>query len=408
MMSMNRREFIRNTALFSALGFAPAFLTRTVAAATVDAAPAFRDDRILVVVQLGGGNDGLNTVVPWNDDAYYRARPKLGLGKNRLLRINDDVALNDALAPMKALYDDGLLGIVQGVGYPNPDRSHFRSMEIWHTASDSDEFLGHGWLGRYFDNYCAGCPPEVGMAIDAERPQAFTGVTGAGISTTDPARFGWQPGPGPATEARFHAMNPGAAEEETTLDFLRHTNVGAILSTESVRRAAEKGKVGRQLRPGRGTDQLDAVAGLIRGGLGTRIYYVSTGGFDTHANQTNQHERLLGQVAEALQRFQQTLEADGTADRVVTLAFSEFGRRVQENGTGGTDHGTAAPLFMMGRGIQPGLHGAMPSLTALDHGDLVHAVDFRQVYATLLRNWFAVDADPVLGKPFETLPLLRA
>ena len=406
-MSMNRREFIRNTALFSAMGLAPGFLARTVYAAPDEAAPAFRDDRILVVVQLSGGNDGLNTVVPWGDDEYYRARPNLGLRKDRVLRVSDEVALNDALAPMKALYDDGLLGIVQGVGYPNPDRSHFRSMEIWHTASDSNEYLGHGWIGRYFDNYCTGCPPEVGMAIDAERPQAFAGPTGGGISTTDPARFGWQPGPGPATEELFHAMNPGGGSDSTTLDFLRHTNAGAIGSTAAVRMAAEKGKVDRQLRPGRGADQLDVVAGLIRGGLDTRIYYVPAGGFDTHANQANQHERLLGEVAKALQQFQKTLEHDGTANRVVTMVFSEFGRRVKENGTGGTDHGTAAPLFVMGQGIRPGLHGAMPSLTALNHGDLIHTVDFRQVYAALLQDWFGVDPQPVLGRAFEALPVVR-
>lgn len=412
-MSMNRREFLQHAAVYSALGLAPQFLSRTAAAqAEAAAIHGFTDDRVLVVVQLGGGNDGLNTVTPWSDDAYYRARPNLALPKKDLLRLNDDLALHPGLKPLMRLYDDGLLGIVQGVGYPNPDRSHFRSMEIWHTASDADEYLGHGWLGRYFDNACSGTArPQAGMAIGAERPQAFEGQRGFGIATEQPERFGWNPGMGnPAQlESSFEALNAGADAAHDTLDFLRHTTANAIHSSKEVQAAASKGKVaGPERRYRRGAfNQLDVVAGLIRGGLDTRIYYVSTSGFDTHANQAGQHDRLLSNVGEALAGFQAQLKRDGTAHRVITMVFSEFGRRVQENGSGGTDHGTAAPLFVMGEAIQPGIHGIAPSLEDLDGGDLKYTTDFRQVYGALLEDWFRTDSAEVLHGSFESLPIIR-
>jgi uncharacterized protein (DUF1501 family) len=404
-MNTTRRAFLQQTAVFSALGFAPQFLARA-SAPEVRAIEGFKDDRVLVVVQLGGGNDGLNTVVPHGDDAYYRARPKLGLKKNALLPLNDYLALNARLAPLRHLYDDGLLGIVQGVGYPNPDRSHFRSMEIWHTASDADEFLGHGWIGRYFDNTCSGSArPQAGLAIGQERPQAFEGQRGFGVATENPVRFGWELGDTFKDAHYFEAVNKPTGEDNT-LDFLRHTALNALHGSRQVQEAARRGKVGPVTPQRRGLAQLDAVAGLIRGGLETRIYYVSTSGFDTHANQANTHDGLLASVAEGLAKFQRQLEADGTADRVVTMVFSEFGRRVKENGSGGTDHGTAAPMFLMGRGIAPGLHGRAPSLTALDRGDLKFTTDFRAIYAAILRDWFAADPAQILGGDYEHIGII--
>lgn len=400
-MKTTRRQFLQQTAVFSALGFAPQFLARA-AAPELRAIEGFKDDRVLVVVQLGGGNDGLNTLVPHGDDAYHRARPKLGLNKDQLLPLNDYCALNHKLAGLRRLYDDGLLGIVQGVGYPNPDRSHFRSMEIWQTASDADAYLGHGWIGRYFDNQCSGSArPQAGLAIGQERPQAFEGARGFGVAAENPLKFGWELGDTFQDEHYFEMVNTPAGEGNTTLDFLRHTAMNALHGSRQVRAAAARGKVG-QLNPQRkGLSQLDAVAGLIRGGLETRIYYVSTSGFDTHANQPTQHDGLLAQVGDALEKFQRQLEADGTAERVVTMVFSEFGRRVHENGSGGTDHGTAAPMFLMGRGIKPGLHGQAPSLTELDDGDLKYTTDFRGVYGAILKDWFDTDPAAVLGHSFE-------
>jgi uncharacterized protein (DUF1501 family) len=404
---ITRRTFMKSAAVFSAMGLAPQFLTRTAEAAQ-QSILGFKDDRVLVVLQLGGGNDGLNTLVPFADDAYYRARPRLGLKTDRLIKVNDYVAFNSRLEGLMRLYDNGQLGIIQGVGYPNPDRSHFRSMEIWHTASDSDQFLGDGWIGRYFDHACSGSArPQAGVALGKERPQAFEGARGFGVAFETPETFGWQPGDGADNVANFAKSNSPdlPSERGSNLDFLRHVTSDAIMSSKEVHEAAmhagTEAPKGRALAP-----QLDIVAKLIRGDLQTRIYYVSGGGFDTHANQLGQHDNLLKNVGDALLAFQQRLEQDGTADRVTTMVFSEFGRRVQENRSGGTDHGTAAPMFVVGNRIKPGVHGTYPSLTQLDQGDLVHTVDFRQVYAAMLDGWFAVDPASVLGRDFPRVPLL--
>jgi uncharacterized protein (DUF1501 family) len=407
-MSISRRRFMQNMAVFSGLGLAPKFLTDAYAD-PAQVIRGFDDDRVLVVVQMGGGNDGLNTITPFEDDLYYQARPKLGLKKDRLLKLDDQLGMNDALKPLMPFYDQGNLAVVQGIGYPNPNRSHFRSMEIWHTGSDADEFLGDGWIGRYFDNNCSGsAQPQVGLALDADRPQAFGSSLGYGIATNAPAQFGWKPGPGKDTEAAFVAMNAGEAKANATLDFLRHTTTAAVESSGEVRSAASKGKIQMPKQGGRRAlnNQLGTVAGLIRGGLATRIYYVSTSGFDTHAGQANKHEQLLGGVAGALSGFQKQLKKDGTADRVTTMIFSEFGRRVNENGSGGTDHGTAAPMFLLGNSVKGGLHGTTPSLSDLDKGDLKYSTDFRRVYATLLENWLRTDSKKVLDGTFETMGLL--
>ncbi len=408
-MTLSRRDFLHSAAVFSAMGLAPRFLAHAAEEAGRQAIAGFDDDRVLVVVQLGGGNDGLNTVVPWSDDAYYRARPNLGLQKEQLVKVNDDLALNAGLTDLMRLYDDGKTAIIQGVGYPNPDRSHFRSMEIWHTASNANEFLGDGWIGRYFDNTCSGTArPQVGLAVDAERPQAFTGTRGFGVSTMDPTRFGWEPGDGADTEDAFTRLNQVGVAANNTVDFLRHTTANAVRSSHEVRRAADKGGVAGMKRGARNSvgQQLGMVAGLIRGDLSTRVYYVSASGFDTHAGQLAAHDRLLTGFAESIHDFQRQLEKDGTADRVTTMVFSEFGRRVAENASGGTDHGTAAPMFLIGKHVQGGLYGTPPSLTDLDQGDLKHTTDFRAVYATVLQDWFAANPETLLGGSYDTLPLL--
>jgi uncharacterized protein (DUF1501 family) len=408
-MRCTRRQFLMHSAaVYSALGMAPSFLAQAAGEAA-RAIEGFEDDRVLVVVQLGGGNDGLNTVVPHNNDLYYRLRPTLGLKKDRLLRLDDDFGLNRSMEGLLRLYDEGKAAIIHGVGYPNPDRSHFRSMEIWHTASDADEYLGHGWIGRYFDNCCNGRPrPQAGVALGNERPQAFEGRKGLGISTADPRRFGWIAGEAADNADHFARLNaPALPAKNASLDFLRHTTQNAVRSSTEVQAAAERGGVGALVGGKKaGADQLSMVAGLIRGGLSTRIYYVSVSGFDTHSGQLARQDRLLALVGESLLNFQRQLEHDGTADRVVTMVFSEFGRRVAENGSGGTDHGTAAPLFLIGSNIRPGMHGRMPALDDLDAGDLKYTTDFRAVYATLLERWLNADSTAVLHHRHELLPLL--
>ena len=403
--SMTRRDFMKNAAVYSAIGVAPQFLTRTAGAA-MQSIEGFKDDRVLVVVQLGGGNDGLNTLVPYTDDAYYRARPKLALREDRLIKLDDSLAFNDKLEGLMRLHDNGQLAIVQGVGYPNPDRSHFRSMEIWHTATDSHKYAATGWIGRYFDHHCSGSArPHVGVAIAKKRPQAFDGEEGFGVAFENATDFGWRPGGDAATEEVFEKLNARGRGGDSNIDFLRHVTSNAIMSSREVREAAEK--IRDQRPPSRQMGAaLGTVATLIKGDLATRIYFVSVSGFDTHTNQAGQHDGLLERVGRGLSQFQERLRSDGTADRVMTMVFSEFGRRVNENASGGTDHGTAAPMFLIGNGVRPGLHGTQPSMLDLDQGDLKHTVDFRQVYATVLEDWFEVDAKPVLGRNFDTLDLI--
>ncbi len=397
-MYLSRRTFLQSTAVYSAMGMAPRFLTEA-AAATIG---GFKDDRVLVVIQLAGGNDGLSTLVPHTDDAYHNARPRLGLKKERLLKLTDDLAFNSKMAGLKGLYDGGDLAVIQGVGYPNPNRSHFRSTEIWQTASGSNQFLGTGWVGRYFDNNCSGTArPQVGLALTKERPQAFDSKKGHGIATENPDRFGWQPGK--EDPDAFGRLNYGKIGP-STLDFLRHTAHNAMSSSEEVKAAAKLGKA-KGTQPRGAFPQLDTIASLIRGGLSTRVYFVKTGGYDTHANQTAAHDRLMENLSSALVRFQTQLKKDGTADRVATMVFSEFGRRVKENGSGGTDHGTAAPMFLMGKGVKAGLYGDTPSLTDLDRGDLKFTTDFRGVYSSVLKDWLKVDPKTVLGKKFDAPPL---
>lgn len=403
---VTRRDFLK-TATIAGMSLAlPAFLTRTAEAKS--GAPD--GDTILVVLQLGGGNDGLNTVVPYSNDDYHRARKRLALSKGDLLPIDGDIALHHELKGLRSLYDDGSLAIINGAGYPNPNRSHFRSMEIWHTATDSDRYSSTGWIGRYFDNCCGGSPdPGAAVNVGPDLPQAFDSESGAGISFENPDSFKWEEGRGPNREETFRRLNrPGSGHdpEKSTLDFLRHTTGNIITSSAEIREASSLKRKTAEYPGSRLGRQLRDIATLIAAGMPTRIYYTSHGGFDTHANQAGQHNNLLRQFSEAVAAFQQDLKVIGAHRRVVTMCFSEFGRRVEENASGGTDHGTAGPMFLLGEGIKPGLHGRYPSLTDLDGGDLKHSVDFRAVYAELIEKQLRADSAKVLGKKFDRIGVM--
>lgn len=399
-----RREFLRAGGILAVGAAIPAFLVRTAEAAA-DAHGAIRgfaDGRILVVVQLAGGNDGLNTLVPVDDDAYHRVRPRIGLKRDKLLMLDDGrTGLNPRLAGLKELLDDGRAAVVEGVGYPNPNRSHFRSMEIWHTATDSNRYSDTGWIGRYLDAQCGGeGEPVAAVAVGGQRPQAFAGRRGLGVAMQDPGSFGWTEGPGPARVAAFRDLNRPGAEGGSNLDFVRKVAADAVLGSDRVRAAARAYRGGVEYPRDPFGQGLQTVAKMIAGGLQTRIFHVTLGGFDTHANQSGTHDNLLERLGNGLLAFQRDLDAQGNADRVVTMTFSEFGRRVAENASGGTDHGTAAPMFVIGSPVRPGFLGARPSLTDLDNGDLKHTTDFRAVYATVLEQWLRAPAAGVLGRDF--------
>jgi uncharacterized protein (DUF1501 family) len=434
-----RRQFLRTSALGAAAAWTlPVFLEKTffaldaMAADTATQAVTGSDGTILVVLQMAGGNDGLNTVVPFGDDIYYRSRPKLALPADKILKLDDYAGLNGKLTGLKSLFDEGHLAVVQGVGYPNPNRSHFRSTEIWQTASDADRTESQGWLGKYFDSCCAGADPTVGVAIGEQTPQAFVAKTPTGVTFSRPEQFRWQPsekGGALSTEEIFFRQLNGMDDEsaatppdggsistiagrtkpdQSALDFLERTALDAQLSSDKILAIARKYKSTIPYPPGPLAASLSMIARMIAGGLPTRVYYASQGGFDTHAGQSNAHDRLMGGFNDAVTAFVADLKQQGNFDRVVLMTFSEFGRRVAENANGGTDHGAAAPMFVLGGKVKPGLFGKYPSLSELDHGDLKFNTDFRSVYGTILEKWLKAPSEAVLGRKFTTLPFLTA
>ncbi|HXX36778.1 MAG TPA: DUF1501 domain-containing protein [bacterium] len=416
---MTRREFLaKGLTIVSAGVTAPMFLTRTALALnnpwdqSLTAQAAGRPDwPILVVIQMGGGNDGLNTVVPFAHDEYYRARPRLAVPQSGVLRLNDEVGLNPVLKPLKGLFDDGRLSVVQGVGYPNPNRSHFRSMEIWQTADPTGNGPKTGWLGRLFDSECPDCGQTAGITLSPEMPLAMQATGGRVVAFDTPERFGFHPiqGGGAVEQEALRRLLQPVPGEEPMVDFLTHTEMNALLAASDIHRIA--GKLASDIGAGYPHDpfsqKLRIVAGLIAAGAPTRVYYVSLGGFDTHAAQEGRQDRLLETLAAGLAAFVNDLKQKGLDGRVLTMTFSEFGRRVAENASAGTDHGTAAPMFLIGAPATPGVHGVQPSLTDLDMGDLKFGVDFRSVYATVLEQWMGVASEPILGGRFPLLGIIK-
>ena len=434
-----RREFLRTSMLGAAATWTlPVFLEKTffaldaMAADSMTQATTGKDGTILVVLQMAGGNDGLNMVVPYADDAYHIVRPRLRIAPESVLKINDRVGLNPKLTGLKSIFDEGHAAIIQGVGYPNPNRSHFRSTEIWQTASDADRTASDGWLGRYFDSCCAGADPTVGVALGEETPQAFAAKTPTGVTFSRPEQFRFrsaEPNSGrmSAEEFFFRQLNQTGADEVassasdgasiggiagkakndlSTLDFLQRTALDAQLSSDKILAIARKYKSTVIYPPGPLAASLSIIARMIAGGLSTRVYYASQGGFDTHAGQINTHDRLMGEFNDAVAAFVSDLKQQGNFDRILLMTFSEFGRRVQENANNGTDHGAAAPMWVLGGKVKAGLLGRYPSLTDLDHGDLKFNTDFRSVYGTILDRWLNAPSQVVLGRRFPELAIV--
>jgi uncharacterized protein (DUF1501 family) len=431
-----RREFLRRTVLGSSLAWTvPAFLANTFSALQAEAAdsaiqtPTGKDATILVVLQMAGGNDGLNTVVPYANDFYHRARPTLGLKTENVLKLNGDIGLHGAMKGFKELYDGGQLSVIQGVGYPNPNRSHFRSTEIWQTASDSDQIEKNGWIGRYFDNACPGADPAVGVVIGNQLPESFFAAKPKGIVFNNPQNYRFMAN-GAATEESYKKLNELEMSSPLpddnsggsiamlpagmpmtggrAVDFISRTALDAQHSSDEVRAIAARVQ-NQAVYPGSQLGgSLKMVAKLIGGGLPTRIYYVSQGGYDTHTNQLNSQQRLLGDLGDSVKAFTDDLKAQGNLGRVLVMTFSEFGRRVSENANGGTDHGAAAPMFIVGDKVKAGLLGHYPSLAPQDlyQGDVKYNVDFRSVYAGVLENWLKTPSTPILGRQFTPLPVV--
>ncbi len=430
-----RRAFIgRGITLASAAVTIPYFIQDTAlglphAMLGLTSMPGVPEDHVLVVVQLGGGNDGLNTVIPYADGTYYKARPGIGIPKDKIHRLGTaGVGLHPAMTGMKSLYDDGLLSLVQGVGYPNPNRSHFKSMDIWHTADTSA--TGNGWIGRYVDAECCGygkgesgkpdaTATDAGagapvIAIGSEAPLATQGQKSKPVSFDNADLFRWTGSDvHRSLDEPYDRINrrgsAAGVDAESNAGFLMRTALDAQLSSDQIRKAVAQ----RSLVNYPQTDlsrQLSMVGAMIRAGLKTRVYYVTMGGFDTHAGQggeNGRHSQLLGQVAGALKAFNDDLKAQGNDGRVLTMTFSEFGRRVYQNASQGTDHGTASQMFLMGPMVKPGVLNDHPSLSDLDNGDLKYTTDFRAVYAGVLEGWLKGDPKKILDGNYRPMQVVK-
>jgi uncharacterized protein (DUF1501 family) len=388
----SRRDLFRMLPVISLAPTVPAFIARLAWAS----APQ-RDGRILVVIQLDGGNDGLNTVVPYGDEAYAKNRKTLKLASDRLIKVSAGIGLHPAMGQAGKLLESGQLGIVPGVGYPNPNRSHFASMAIWQTARlDEEEHGGPGWLGRGLDS----------------NPGASSTFVGAG---SIPAAIRGRRSLASSLERIDDlTLDPAVARPNVTSDgddlgaFVLRSTLDAYASSDRLAELAKDKSAAARYPDTELANRLKLVARLIKGGFDSRVFYTSQGGYDTHAQQSGAHFGVLGELSGALKAFLDDMSGSKLADRVLVFCFSEFGRRVLENGSGGTDHGAAGPVFLAGPAVKPGLLGRYPSLTDLDNGDLKMTVDFRRVYATVLKNWLGFPADGALGGPFEPLPLFRA
>jgi uncharacterized protein (DUF1501 family) len=426
-MNLSRRELMRlgTSSLLACGAGVPLFLARTARAIAAEPGSKAKG-RVLVVVQLGGGNDGLNTVVPFKDDDYRKARPKLQIGEKAVLKIDDRVGFHPALTGFAKLLESQQVAVVQSVGYPNPNRSHFESMAIWHTARLGTKVdAGHerrarlpdtpGWLARALDATPAapgGDVPALHLS-DQLLPQALAGGQRYVPSLVSLEQFRRRLG---LREAA------GAAEQRAALDQIagrEHGRPGSLLnfversasltyaSSAQLEAVAAAGAGADYPQSGLGR-RLGVIAQLIKAGLTTSIYYTELDGFDTHAGQLPRHDGLLRELGSSVQAFLADLVQSGDGARVVVLVFSEFGRRLAENASAGTDHGTAAPLFLAGRAVKVGLHGSYPDLHDIDEGgDPKFAIDFRCVYATLLDGWLGCPAEKVIGGKFENLPLLQ-
>jgi uncharacterized protein (DUF1501 family) len=406
-----RRELLKvglsGLAVVSLSGTVPAFLSKFAFGAQAGHA-GVANDNILVVVQLSGGNDGLNTVIPVKSDDYRKARKNIGI-TSRTLALNDDFALNPGMTGFKELFDAGKLAVINGCGYPQPSRSHFRATEIWQTANPKQS-QPSGWLGHYLDHAMRGTTnPLAAVNIGSELPQALVadGAPVPSIGSTEDFRvkFDGSAENDPASADKILRSLNAIRDQTPSLQFLSRQATNAIVTADKMRSLKAYKADANYPYDGLGKD-LRTIAQLIGGNFGTKLFYCQTGGYDTHANQVNGHEQTLGHMTAAINAFMKDMTAKGMADKVTVMCFSEFGRRVGENNSNGTDHGAAGPMFLTGGRVKGGLFGGYPSLTDLDDGDLKYTTDFRRVYSTLLEKWLNTDSAGVLGNQFETMDLL--
>nr|WP_315151117.1 DUF1501 domain-containing protein [uncultured Flavobacterium sp.] len=342
-------------------------------------------EQCVVFVQLNGGNDGLNTFIPFEDALYYNLRPIIAISKTEVLNSAKGMAFHPALKGFASIQQNGDLSVIQNVGYPNPVRSHFRSQEIWQTAPTHQEYLNNGWLGRYLDLQCKEHQPTAGINLDNIDNLALKGEEPNSITVKDPNRF----------RTKSKAENEGQLSDNPQLDFVRKIANSVIEGSDDIQKALTKSAPSDVIYPK--TDlakNLEWISKLIKGNLNSKVYYTSLGGFDTHDNQLAIHKNKLTELNDAVYSFYEDLKKSQQLQNVTIIVFSEFGRRVKDNGRG-TDHGTAAPMFVIGGNNRGKIIGNNPNLSDLDNGDLKHQIDFRSVYASILKNKLAFDSSKI-------------
>jgi uncharacterized protein (DUF1501 family) len=410
-MTLSRRSFLKASlgAVTLSLG-APHFLALAARAANFDTRETGKS-KILVVIQLAGGNDGLNTVVPYGDGKYYQLRPNIAVPQKDVLHLNDQIGLHPDMKGLSDLYGQGKVGIILGAGYPKPNRSHFRSIEIWQTA-DPEKIIETGWLGRYLDQAKGQLAdsdyPLPAVNVDASLPKTLSAanVTVPSVANVYDFKF--------ATDQHyqqdrkyqlkiFNDMYAKFDEGHPNIDLLRKVGLDSVEAADYLLKVVQNYK-GTVNYPDNGFGKgMKFISQMITAGVKSQIYSVSLGGFDTHAGQPRAQANLLKQLSDGITAFQKDLEDHHVDQDVIVMTFSEFGRRVAENGGRGTDHGTAAPLFVVGSKVKGGIYGEYPSLTNLDNGDLKFNVDFRTVYSTVLDRWLGADSRQILAGNFENI-----
>jgi uncharacterized protein (DUF1501 family) len=394
-MLIKRKEFLQIGSLATASLMLPRFLKAFEQPLMVPPG-----NKVLVILQLSGGNDGLNTVIPVRNDIYYKSRPRLGINKDQALLLTDEVGLHPALTGLRDLYNDGCLGILNSVGYPNPDRSHFRSMDIWHSASNSSDYVYTGWIGRYLDAQCAGCDkPTQALEMDDVLSLAMKGEHIKGLAMKDPRRLFTS-----SNEKYFKEVAASHATDasEKPVDYLYKTMAETVSSADYIFKQSRMHPSSAEYPRSDIGNSLKTIASLIFSDINTKVYYLSLGSFDTHVAQEGQQKRLFTEMNEAIAAFVKDLKSNNRFQDVLLMTFSEFGRRVSQNASGGTDHGTANNMFFVGGGLQQkGVLNPLPDLADLQEGDLKYKIDFKNVYATVLNKWLNADDKKILGSQFE-------
>jgi len=376
------------------------------------ASDAVGGERILVVIQFSGGNDGLNTVIPYSNEEYRKARPKLAIPKSDVLKIDDELGLHPSLAGASKLLERGRFSIVQGVGYATPNRSHFESMDIWHSCRRKEERGTDGWLGRWIGSRASDKHTDsLGLHLGGDQQPlalAARGVQVPSIASVDQFRLkiADEGMSGNAMLSNKSTDTETKSDSDDLLGFLQASTEAAVAASERLEKALKTPDTQSEFPQTDLGEKLRVISRLILAGLSTRVYYVTLDGFDTHSQQAVAHAGLLRHWSDALDAFVRRMERAGQADRVLVMTFSEFGRRVQENASEGTDHGAAAPVFFAGCSLSKPVLGELPSLTDLDDGDLKFHTDFRSVYATVVEQWFKDKSKQILGESYPTINLL--